>query len=86
MSPSQRGQRLGQPWTGSVAVGQPMIEIHAVIGHAEIAQNPPLSAEVLPRGRAPRVSDQHPSRECRTEASTIARPAVRLDDLASFAQ
>ncbi|MFZ0376317.1 MAG: hypothetical protein WCD11_30190 [Solirubrobacteraceae bacterium] len=63
-----------------------MIEIHAIIGNAKIAQNPPLSAEVLPLGRAPRVSEQHPSPELRTGASTIARAAVRFDDLAAFAQ
>jgi hypothetical protein len=54
---AQRGQRLGQPWTGPVAAGQPSIEIHALIGNAKLAQNPPLSAEILPLGRAPRVSD-----------------------------
>jgi hypothetical protein len=62
-----------------------VIEIHAIIANAEVAQNPPLSAEVLPLGRAPRVPDQDSLLERRrTGARAIARQAVQLDDVASF--
>ena len=83
---AQRGRRLGEPRTRSVTAGQPAIEIHAIIANAELAQNPPLRAEVLPLGRTTRVSDQDPSLERRTDASAIAPPAVQLDDVANFDQ
>ena len=59
-------KRLGEP----VAAGQSVIEIHAIIGNAKLAQDPALRGEVRSFGRAVRV----PIRIPRTSAESFATP------------
>jgi hypothetical protein len=52
------GQGLVQAGTATVGAGEPVVEVDAVVGDAELAQSLTLGCEVLGVGGAASVADQ----------------------------
>jgi hypothetical protein len=67
------GERLLKSWSSAVAAGHAVIEIHAVVAHAELAQRVTLRSEVLLVSRAARVANQHVGTSRRHEVSRVQR-------------
>jgi hypothetical protein len=53
------GERLLQAGPPAVAAGHAVIEVHAVVADAELAQRVALRSEILLVGRAARVANEH---------------------------